>query len=50
MIPAITHKGDINYQYALDTYNQPWLRELRQKSVSRRSAGSPCDRCTYLSY
>lgn len=43
-------KGDVNHQHALDIYNQPWLRELRQKAVSRRGAGSPCDRCTYLSY
>jgi hypothetical protein len=41
-------KGDVNTQHALEIYNQPWLRELRSKLVSRRAAGSPCNRCTYL--
>jgi hypothetical protein len=41
-------KGDVNTQNALEIYNQPQLRELRQTLISRRHAGSPCDRCTYL--
>jgi MoaA/NifB/PqqE/SkfB family radical SAM enzyme len=43
-------KGDVNHQHALEIYNQPRLRELRQTLISRRAAGSPCSRCTYLSY
>lgn len=43
-------KGDVRHQHALDIYNQPFLRELRRSLPSRRTAGSPCDRCTYLSY
>ncbi|MGH8620254.1 MAG: radical SAM/SPASM domain-containing protein [Burkholderiales bacterium] len=43
-------KGDVNTQHALEIYNLPWLRELRTTLKSRRAAGSPCDRCTYLSF
>lgn len=43
-------KGDVNTQHALDIYNQPRLRELRQSLISRRHAADPCNRCTYLSY
>ena len=43
-------KGDVNTQHVLEIYNQPWLRELRQTLVSRRTTRSPCNRCTYLSY
>jgi hypothetical protein len=41
-------KGDVNTENALAVYNRPWLRELRSTLVSRRKAGSPCERCTYL--
>lgn len=43
-------KGDVNHTHVLEIYNQPRLRELRTKLVSRRAAGSPCAGCTYLSY
>lgn len=43
-------KGDVNTENALEIYNRPWLRELRSTLVSRRKAGSPCERCTYLMY
>lgn len=43
-------KGDITHENALDVYNLPRLRELRKSLISRRAAGSPCSRCTYLSY
>ena len=41
-------KGDVNTEHALAIYNRPALRELRMNLISRRKAGSPCDRCTYL--
>jgi MoaA/NifB/PqqE/SkfB family radical SAM enzyme len=43
-------KGDVTKHHVLEIYNQPHLRELRQRLASRRLAGSPCDRCTYLSH
>ncbi|MDH5534706.1 MAG: radical SAM protein [Betaproteobacteria bacterium] len=43
-------KGDASRQNVLEIYNQPWLRALRRDLISRKRAGSPCDRCTYLSY
>jgi len=43
-------KGDANRQHVLEIYNQPWLQALRRDLISRKRAGSPCDRCTYLSY
>lgn len=43
-------KGDVNRDHVLDIYNQPWLRNLREQLISRRAAGGPCERCTYLSY
>jgi uncharacterized Fe-S cluster-containing radical SAM superfamily protein len=43
-------KGDVNRQHVLEIYNQPWLRNLREQLMSRRAAGGPCERCTYLSY
>ncbi len=43
-------KGDVNQHHVLEIYNQPFLRKLRETLVSRRTAGAPCDRCTYLSY
>lgn len=43
-------KGDVRTQNLLDIYNQPRLLELRRSLISRRAAGSPCDRCTYMSY
>jgi len=43
-------KGDVNRQHVLEIYNQPWLRDFRERLASRRTTGAPCDRCTYLSY
>lgn len=43
-------KGDASRQHVLEIYNQPWLPALRRDLTSRKHAGSPCDRCTYLSY
>lgn len=43
-------KGDVSHENALDVYNLPRLRELRQSLISRHAAGSPCSRCTYLSF
>lgn len=43
-------KGDVTNQHVLDIYNQPRLRKLRSDLASRLAVGSPCDRCTYLSY
>lgn len=42
-------KGDVTKAHVLDIYNQPHLRRLREQLVSRREAGDPCNRCTYLS-
>ena len=41
-------KGDVNESNALDIYNLPRLRQLRQQLISRRAVGEPCNRCTYL--
>jgi len=43
-------KGDVTTTHVLDIYNQPHLRRFREQLISRRSAGDPCSRCTYLSY
>ena len=43
-------KGDVNQHHVLEIYSQPHLRRLRETLISRRAAGAPCDRCTYLSY
>jgi Radical SAM superfamily/Iron-sulfur cluster-binding domain len=43
-------KGDVTTTHVLDIYNQPHLRRFRKQLISRRSAGDPCSRCTYLSY
>lgn len=43
-------KGDVNKQHVLEIYNQPHLRRLRETLISRKEAGDPCTRCTYLSY
>jgi len=43
-------KGSVETQHALDIYNQPHLRRLRETLVGRALAGDPCSRCTYLSY
>jgi len=43
-------KGDVTTTHLLDIYNQPHLRRFREQLISRRSAGDPCSRCTYLSY
>lgn len=39
--------GDVNNQTLLEVYNSPFWRERREKMLSRKQAGSPCDRCTY---
>jgi MoaA/NifB/PqqE/SkfB family radical SAM enzyme len=43
-------KGDVNTHHVLEIYNQPRLRRMREQLFSRRQAGDPCDRCTYLNY
>lgn len=43
-------KGDVNTAHVLEIYNQPHLRRMREALASRRQAGGPCDRCTYLTY
>lgn len=43
-------KGDVSRDHVLDIYNQPRLRAWRETLMSRRAAGGPCNRCTYLSY
>jgi len=43
-------KGDVTVSNALEIYNQPHLRRLREQLISRRSAGDPCNRCTYLNF
>lgn len=43
-------KGDVTTRHLLEIYNQPHLRRFREQLISRRSAGDPCSRCTYLSY
>jgi|SRR5882672_1229788 len=43
-------KGDVNTSHVLEIYNQPHLRRLREQLISRRQAGDPCNRCTYLNY
>jgi hypothetical protein len=43
-------KGDVNKQHALDIYNQPHLKRLRETLISRKEAMAPCNGCTYLSY
>ena len=43
-------KGDVRTQHVLDIYNQPRLLAFRRDLISRRTAGGPCDRCTYMSY
>jgi hypothetical protein len=43
-------KGNVNTTNALDIYNQPHLRGLRESLISRTGAPDPCNRCTYLSY
>ena len=42
-------KGDVAASHVLEIYNQPHLRRLREQLISRREAGDPCSRCTYLS-
>lgn len=42
-------KGNVRTEHALEIYNQPKLRSLRESLVSRTSAPDPCNRCTYLS-
>lgn len=43
-------KGDVNTHSVLEIYNQPFLLDLRTRLISRRAAGAPCNRCTYVSY
>lgn len=42
-------KGNVRTEHALDIYNQPRLRTLRESLISRTDAPDPCRRCTYLS-
>lgn len=39
--------GDLNKQTMLEVYNAPQWRERREKMLSRRNVGDPCNRCTY---
>jgi hypothetical protein len=39
--------GDLNQQTMLEVYNSPGWRERREKMLSRKVAGDPCNRCTY---
>jgi hypothetical protein len=43
-------KGDVRTEHALEIYNRPHLLERRTTLISRREAGDPCRRCTYLSF
>lgn len=43
-------KGNVRDQHLLQIYNQPWLIQLRKNLLSRRQAGDPCNRCTYVSW
>lgn len=38
--------GDVNTQTLLEIYNHPTLRAWRE-GVSRKTVGSPCERCSY---
>jgi Radical SAM superfamily/Iron-sulfur cluster-binding domain len=39
--------GDVSKQHALDVYNTPAFREVREKHMSR-IGGSPCGQCTFF--
>ena len=39
--------GDVNLQTALEVYNSPSYRKMRQFTFSRRAAAAPCDTCDY---
>ena len=39
--------GDVSRQSALDIYNSPGYRKLRQYTFSRLAAALPCDTCVY---
>lgn len=39
--------GDVNDSSMLEMYNQPKWRALREGLVSRKTAGDPCNRCSY---
>jgi hypothetical protein len=43
-------KGDVRTQHVLEIYNQPRLVALRKTLISRKQAGEPCNRCTYVSW
>jgi hypothetical protein len=43
-------KGDVRQEHALAIYNRPHLLERRARLMSRREAGDPCRRCTYVSF
>lgn len=39
--------GDVNTQTLLEIYNHPTVRGWREQQISRKSAGSPCNGCSY---
>lgn len=43
-------KGNVRTHHVLEIYNQPRLVELRKTLISRKQAGDPCNRCTYISW
>jgi radical SAM protein with 4Fe4S-binding SPASM domain len=40
--------GDVNTQSALDVYNSPAYRKMRQYTFTRKAAAAPCDSCVYF--
>ena len=43
-------KGNVRTRHVLEVYNQPQLIELRKTLISRKQAGDPCNRCTYINW
>ena len=39
--------GNVHEHTLLEIYNHPTLRAWRQKMMSRKKTGNPCDRCSY---
>lgn len=39
--------GDVNENTMLEIYNAPYWRERREKMLSRKLIGDPCNRCSY---
>jgi hypothetical protein len=42
--------GDVRTQSALEIYNSPGYRKMRQFTFSRKSAAAPCDVCLFLEH